>query len=108
MISPIFLWTHLFPRQESATSSYKNTVNSISNKVRSGIQDLKGGIKEGMSRINGWKNEKQKPMEQYEHEYQTESIGSRGYDEFRGEANSSNLLHSSSPTTSGKFVYNFK
>ena len=82
MMTPIFIWNNLLPTNESASSSMQRTVTSLSSKFSNGIRDLRGGFKQKMQQISNWRSNYSRNEQS---DLQNLSIGSRGYDEFRGD-----------------------
>jgi hypothetical protein len=80
MMTPIFVWSNLFPRQSETTPGYQHAVRSISDKVTNGISDFTGGIWSTFRKIK--RKTKRRDFVR-EDDSKNESIGSRGYEEFQ-------------------------
>lgn len=83
MMTPIFLWSNMFPRSSQTSPGYQNAVRSISERVTDGISHLTGEIKSTFRNLKRRNNRRGFLSEDQGKEFKSGSIGSRGYEEFQ-------------------------
>ena len=103
MMTPMVLLNNLLATNSSSMSSYRETMNSISTQVSDGFRDFTGEVCQGLRRFNCWNS---KHYAQYDSH---DSIGSRGYDQFKEscESTSAERISLSTSSVPGS-VYNFE
>ena len=86
-VTPIFMM-NILSKIPSRKVSYDTTVNSISNKFSSGFQYFSNGLKKRIGKMSNWSIKKLNEGTNLKSNFEQDSIGSRGYDEFQKDTES--------------------